>query len=573
MLVRLSIRDVVLIDRMDVRFAPGLSVLTGETGAGKSILLDSLGLALGARAESALVRQGAGQLTVVAHFDPPPGHPVWAIVAAQNLGSPDEAGAGLVLRRTVTADGRSRAHLNDRPVSVTLLRRIGEELVEVHGQFESHGLLNPATHRPTLDSFAGLDPVVVAETWQEWRGHLRTHTDAEAEFKKDRTEEDLLRHAVEELDSLAPRAGEEAELIEQRAVLMQGEKIVTALNAANAALRQGGGVERALRSAQRHLEKAAAKAKGRLGAALAAIDRAAIETAEALSILEQAAGDTLLDPRHLEQAEERLFALRTAARKHGVTVDDLTGLHQTLRARLAALENSGSAIAELARAEQAARARYRGAAHALSEARKEAARRLDAILRTELGPLKLERAAFRTEVTSLPESEWSAGGCDHVVFTVATNPGTAPGPLHRIASGGELARFMLALKVVLARTSAVCTLVFDEVDAGIGGATAHAVGERLARLAADVQVLVVTHSPQVAARGNHHFKVEKQSLGAETSAFVAREGRAGLVGGVRTVVEALTHNARREEIARMLAGAEITDEARAAADSLMGLKE
>lgn len=556
MLAGLSIRDVVLIDRLDLTFEHGLSVLTGETGAGKSILLDSLGLALGARADSGLVRSGAPQLAVAARFDIPSSHPVWERVREQGLAV---EGEDLVLRRVVTADGRGRAFLNDQPVSVGLLRQIGDELVEIHGQFDSHGLLNPATHGAALDAFAGLAPAL-AETrsaFDLWREKARARAEAEAALAQARADEQALRHDAEELDALSPGVGEEALLAERRALFMHGERLVEAMSAASAALSQGGGggVEGALSAARRHLERVADKAEGRLDAALAALDRAAIEAAEAVAALEAATGGMDLDPRQQEKAEERLFALRAVARKHGLPADDLAALRQRLHEKLAALEDGGAAIAALARAADAARLRYTEAARSLSRARTEAARRLDAAVGAELPPLKLDRARFCTRVEGLEETAWGRDGLDRVTFEVATNQGSELGPIHKIASGGELARFMLALKVVLARTSAIPTLVFDEVDTGIGGATAHAVGERLARLAEGVQVLVVTHSPQVAARGNHHLRVSKREQ-----------------DGVHTCVEPLDSPARREEIARMLAGAEITDEARAAADSLIRLR-
>ncbi|MEO5373345.1 MAG: DNA repair protein RecN [Alphaproteobacteria bacterium] len=556
MLVGLSIRDVVLIDRLDLAFEAGLSVLTGETGAGKSILLDSLGLALGARADSGLVRAGAAQLAVTARFEAAAAHPVWERAREQGLDAISDE--GLVLRRVVTADGRSRAFLNDQPVSVGLLRRIGDELVEVHGQFDSHGLLNPLTHRTVLDAFGGLGSRVeaVRAAWADWRARGRAREEAESAFRQARAEEDEIRRGLAELDELGPRPGEEAELAERRALMMHAEKLGQAMSGAFSALTQGGGIEGTLRTARRQLERVADRAGGRLDPVVAGLDRAAVEAAEAIALLERLSAELDLDPARLEQAEERLFALRAVARKQGVEVDGLAALRDRLRARLAALEDGGGAIASLGRAEQAARTTYIEAARSLSRDRTAAAAALDRAVGTELAPLKLERAVFRTAVQPLDEGEWSDAGLDRVAFEVATNPGTAPGPIHRIASGGELARFMLALKVVLARTSAVPTLVFDEVDAGIGGATAHAVGERLARLAAEVQVLVVTHSPQVAARGNHHMRVEKR-----------------LDGGVRTLVEPLGHKARREELARMLAGAEVTDEARAAADSLMASAE
>ena len=553
MLVSLSIRDIVLIERLDLAFAAGLSVFTGETGAGKSILLDSLGLALGARAESGLVRHGVAQASVTAEFDPPAAHPARTLLAEQDMAAGD---APLVLRRVLTADGRSRAYVNDQPVSIGLLRRIGDELVEIHGQFESHGLLDSATHLGVLDAFGGLTASrdAVAAAWATWRAAAAARAGAEASFAKARAEEEALRQTFEDLAGLDLRRGEETELAEKRAVMMHGEKLLEAMNAAGAALTGRGEVEASLRTAQRALERVAEKAEGRLDGVIAALDRAAVEAAEASGLLERASAGIDLDPRHLEKVEERLFALRSAARKHGCSVDDLVLLKDRLGRQLAELEGGGGDLARLAREEQAARAAYVEQARALSKARLRAAEGLDKAVVAELPPLKLEKARFQTRVSSLDESAWGTHGLDSVGFEVSTNPGSPPGPLGKIASGGELSRFMLALKVVLARISATPTIVFDEVDSGIGGAVAAAVGERLGRLAEGVQVLVVTHSPQVAARGHHHYRVAKREQG----------------GSVFTGVEPLTGEAIREEIARMLSGETITDHARAAAAALMG---
>lgn len=552
MLVRLSIRDVVLIERLDLAFQAGLGVLTGETGAGKSILLDSLGLALGERADSGLVRHGAEQLSVTAEFDLPAAHPAHALLREQGL---DDSEDMLVLRRVVSRDGRSRAFVNDQSASVGLLKRLGETLVEVHGQFESHGLLNPATHRGVLDAFGGTEGALerCRKAWEVLRTAAQARKAAEDDLARARAEEETLRHAEEELAALKPHPGEEAELAGRRASLMNGEKLAEGMNAALAALGGNGSVETMLRAAQRHLERIAAMAPG-VSPIIDALERAAIEAAEAHNLLDKAAGDIDLDPRRLEEVEERLFALRALARKHGVDADALADVLAELRRRLAALDDGGSDLVRLAKEEQAARTAYLEAARALSKVRAKAAKALDAAVKVELAPLRLDKATFVTTLEDLPEDAWGAEGLDRVAFAVATNPGAPPGPIGKIASGGELARFMLALKVVLARVSPVPTLVFDEVDAGIGGATAAAVGERLARLASDMQVLVVTHSPQVAAKGNHHWHVAKKA------------GK----GATATTVTALTGEARREEIARMLAGEVITDQARAAADSLIG---
>jgi DNA repair protein RecN (Recombination protein N) len=549
MLRTLSIRDVVLIDRLELSFRPGLGVLTGETGAGKSILLDALGLALGARADSGLVRHGAAQAAVAAEFDLKSTHPALALLAEHGL---DGADGELLVRRVVGRDGRSRAFVNDQPVSVTLLKSLGETLVDVHGQFESRRLVDPAIHRILLDAHGTLAAQVaeVGNRFRAWREATATRIRAAAELEKARREEEFLRHAVDELTAFAPKAGDEVELAGKRAVMMHGEKLLDAMNQAAEDLAEGRGVETALRSAVRHLERVAEKAEGRLEPAIAALDRAAVEVAEGLARLDRAGADIDLDPRHLERVEERLFALRALARKHNVDADDLPALAERMAARLAAVEDGGAAVARLEREEVAARAEYVEAAADLSRARADAASRLDTAVATELEPLKLGQATFATRVVALDESAWGENGADRVAFEVSTNPGTPPGPLARISSGGELARFMLALKVVLAHADPVPTIVFDEVDSDVGGAVAAAVGERLARLGDAFQVLVITHSPQVAARGAHHWRVAKSEA--------------------RTTVDALVPAARREEIARMLAGEHITDEARAAADSLLG---
>ena len=553
MLASLAIRDIVLIERLDLTLAPGLSVFTGETGAGKSILLDSLAMAHRARAETGLVRHGAPQGSVIAAFDLPPDHPARLFLAEQGLGGGEEG--PLLLRRVLTADGRSRAYLNDQPVSLALLRRVAGQMVEIHGQFESHFLLDPATHLGVLDAFAGLGRARadVTAAWEEWRAARTVQAEAEEIQRQARVEEDHLRATVEDLARLDPRPGEEAELARDRALLMQGEKLVEAMNAAQSALVRNGEVEASLRAARRALERVSEQADGRLDPAIAALDRAEIETAEAIAALERASASLDLDPGRLESVEERLFALRAAARRHDITVEDLPDLHQRLGRRLEQFEEDGSRLARLATATETARTTYLTRAQALSKARTKAARALDKAVAGELPPLKLEKARFRTLVVAQDAPNWGTDGIDDVSFTVATNPGSPPGPLARIASGGELARFMLALKVVLSRGAPTGTIVFDEVDAGIGGAVAAAVGERLARLATGLQVLVVTHSPQVAARGTHHFRVAKHSQATTTI----------------TGIESLSAEARREEIARMLAGETITDSARAAAEALL----
>lgn len=556
MLAALAIRDVVLIDRLDLAFAPGLSVLTGETGAGKSILLDALGLALGARADSGLVRHGREQASVTAEFDPPPGHAVDAVIAEAEL---DPRDGPLILRRVVAADGRSRAYVNDQPTSVTLLRRLGDALVEIQGQFDQRGLMDPATHRETLDAFAGLaaQAEAVRSAWAAWRDATARHAEARAAFEKSRADEDWLRHAVGELDRLAPAEDEERRLTETRAMLANAEAVLSAMNAAAGALAGDGagdgGADSAVAQAQRALNRVADRAGDRLAAAAAALDRAAAEIQEAVAEIQSAAEDIEADSGRLSEIEDRLHALRDLARKHGTDPSRLPALHRELVDRLAALDGRGGGLAALAEAEHRTRSAYMAAAEALSRGRSAAAGRLDAAIAAELPPLKLDKARFQTAVEPQDESRWGPDGADSVTFLVATNPGTPAGPLSRIASGGELSRFLLALKVVLAESSTVPTLVFDEVDSGVGGAVAAAVGDRLARLADRLQVLVVTHSPQVAAQGSHHWHVEKQAAG-ET---------------VATTVSALDSSARREEIARMLSGAAVTAEARAAAASLL----
>jgi len=551
MLLSLSIRDVVLIDKLDLTFQPGLSVLTGETGAGKSILLDALGLALGVRASPSLIRKGASQATVGAAFQVPAGHAARAILRENGL----EAGEDIVLRRVVGADGRSRGFVNDQPASVGLMKQLGDALVEIQGQSEARGLMDAASHRSLLDAYGGLEQQVaqVAAAWRGWRQAAEALARGRSALAEARAEEAFLRHAHEELAALDPKPGEEAALADARAVLMHQEKLVEALNVAGAELGAPRAVDDALRAAGAALARVADKAGGRLDAVIAALERAVLETQEALAQLEAAGASIEVDSAGLAEIEERFFALKDVARKHGTGVEELPALRETIAARLAALDDQGGEAERLAQAAEAARQGYLESARALSAARDRAATALDKAMNAELPPLKLAKAAFVSRVEPMGEPGWGAGGIDRVSFEAATNPGAAPGPLARIASGGELSRFMLALKVVLSRLGTAPTLVFDEVDSGIGGATAHAVGERLARLGKELQVLVVTHSPQVAARGAHHWRVVKE----------------GDEGGVVTLVHPLVQGNRREEIARMLSGKRVTDEARAAADSLL----
>jgi len=554
-LTALSIRDVVLIERLDLVFGGALTVLTGETGAGKSILLDSLGLALGARAESGLVRAGAEQASVTASFAPPPGHPVLDVLQEQGVALEDDE---VVVRRVVSRDGRSRATINDQPVSVALLRRAGSLLVEVQGQGEQMGLADPAVHTVLLDAYGvrRARREAVSAAWRRWREAEAALAAARTTLAEAEREEDWLRHAVEELDELAPADGEEERLAAERQRLQSHERRAEAIGVALAEItprdRRSPGPAASLRSASRALQRLGEDPAAR--PALAALDRAEEALAEAETLLSRLANEADADPRMLEQAEERLFALRAAGRKHGVAVADLATLLRQLQARLAALDTGTAEIAALEQAASAGRATYVAAAEALSADRQLAAGRLQTAVTDELPPLKLDKARFVVEVRALEEARWGANGMERAAFLIATNPGQAPAALDRVASGGELSRLMLALKVVLVAGGSVPTLVFDEVDSGVGGATAAAVGERLARVAERVQVLVVTHSPQVAARGAAHLRVAK----------LEARGRA------TTNVIQLDPAARREEIARMLAGETVTEAARAAADSLLG---
>ncbi len=552
MLARLSIRDVVLIDQLDLALEPGFAALTGETGAGKSILLDALGLVLGARGDAKLVRHGSEQAVVTAAFEIGDDHPVRALLRDRGL---DSEGP-IIIRRAVGADGRGRAFVNDQPATVALLREAGDMLVEIQGQAEQHGLADTATHRPALDAFAGAETALAAvrEAFGAWRAAIEARDAFAAMASRAASDEEYLRHALGELEALDPKPGEEAQLQSERQLLMHRERLVEGLNGAMAELSGARPVEGALRSARRHLDRIAGKAGAALDPVMAALDRAAIEVGEVLRLLERVGASIEGDTSRLQTVDDRLFALRDLARKHRVDVAGLPALRQDIAARLAAITDSSAERARLEKRAAEARTTYVARAEALTDARKAAAARLDKAIAKELPPLKLEKARFATRIDAAPESEWSADGRDRVAFEVSTNPGAPLGAIGRIASGGELARFMLALKVVLARSGSAPTLVFDEVDSGIGGATAAAVGERLARLGRTVQVLVVTHSPQVAARAGHHYRVEKQVKGAAKTA---------------TRVETLAGPKRREEIARMLAGAAVTDEARSAADALM----
>ena len=544
MLTSLSIQNVVLIDRLNIDFREGLCALTGETGAGKSILLDSLGLALGARSDSGLVRKGAEAAIVSAEFHVAKNHPALSVLKNSDL----DASQDLILRRSVSADGRSRAFINDQPVSISLLSQIGETLVEIHGQFETQGLLNPSTHGEMLDEYAGI--AGIEPLWNAWRFEAQTLEQLKSDAQKSRSEEEYLRQAVEDLDERSPKPGEENELSVLRERLMHREKALEGLNAAYNILN---GEDDPVRKASGALTRIAAKLSGGADAAIAALDRAVAEIQEAIAAIQSLSADLQHSEHDLESIDDRLHELRAQARKHHCAVDDLAAMRDALAAKLNLIEHADEALAAQMKKVEQARKSYIAQAEKDSAQRHMSAAKLDKLVAKELAPLKLDKARFVTKVETLDEKDWGASGSDRVRFLVATNPGAEPGALNKIASGGEMARFMLALKVVMAEIGAAETLIFDEVDTGIGGAVADAVGERLARLSKKRQVLVVTHAPQVAARAGSHYIVKKDGT-----------------KDVKTSVSLLPDiKARREEIARMLSGAKITDEARNAADKLL----
>jgi len=545
MLRALDIRDMLIIDRLELNFQPGLNVLTGETGAGKSILLDSLGFVLGWRGRAALVRQGAEQGEVVAEFELPEGHPARAVLDEAGL----PGGSELILRRVNTADGRKTAWVNDRRCSGDVLRKLSDTLIELHGQQDDRGLLNPRGHRVLLDAFGGLDVAGVRAAWRALQAARKSVDETQAALDAVREEEDFLRHSVEELDQLAPEPGEDAALDAARRRMQGAERIRDDVARAFALL-GGEGAEGAMGDALRWLEGVAQDAGDDLDAPIAALGRAMIELGEAQDGVDRCLSALDFNPAELEQAEERLFAIRAQARKHGVLPDDLAGFAETLRDRLTALDAGETDLEAKRAALKQAQAAYDAAAEALSAARQEAAGRLDAAVMEELAPLKMERAVFETQIAP---ADPGPEGIDAVAFSVATNPGAPAGPLNKIASGGELSRFLLALKVCLRGEGSGVTMIFDEIDRGVGGATADAVGRRLAALAAGGQVLVVTHSPQVAAQGAHHWRVEKRVV----------------EGLTLSTVTPLAPAERVDEIARMVAGDAITDEARAAARALL----
>ncbi|WP_371171015.1 DNA repair protein RecN [Aliiroseovarius sp. 2305UL8-7] len=548
MLRGLDIRDLLIIDRLELEFQPGLNVLTGETGAGKSILLDSLGFVLGWRGRADLVRAGAEQGEVTAVFDLPKTHPARAVLEEAGIPAEDE----LVLRRVNRADGRKTAWVNDRRTSGEVLRALSDSLVELHGQQDDRGLLNPRVHRQLLDEFGGLEDRVKS-TRTAWRNLARARAalaDARSALEAAQAEEEFLRHAVAELDDLSPETGEDATLDSQRRLMQAAERIGEDITKAHQALSAGEGAEARTGDALRWLEDVADQAGDTLDPPIAALGRALAELGDAVQGVEAALDSLTFNPHDLEVVEERLFAIRALARKHQVAPDDLGGFAKDLRGRLEALDAGVGAIAGLEQDVAAAQSAYDNAAKKLSQARQAAAKALDAAMSDELAPLKMERAVFTTAIAS---TEAGPEGGDLVTFTVATNPGAPSGPLNKIASGGELSRFLLALKVCLTREAEGLTMIFDEIDRGVGGATADAVGRRLAALSSGGQVLVVTHSPQVAALGDHHWRVQKDVADGVT---------------LSTVVP-LGPDARVDEVARMISGDTITDAGRAAAKELL----
>lgn len=554
MLKSLSVRNVVLIDSLNLEFSGGLSVFSGETGAGKSILLDSLGLLLGNRADSGLIRSGADKLTVSGVFElADKNNPFFCLCAENDIEVDDE----IIIKRSLTIDGKSKILLNDQPITLRLLKELGAYLVEVHGQFDNQGLLNPATHLSVLDTFSGYNAelTALANSYQSYKNLQKQLKNAEQAFADASREEDNLRHWADELEKAKVKKGEEYELNRKRNELMHAEKIIESLNTAYTSL-QGRDIASSIQKAQSALAKVNSLTENKFADIDEELNTALIQLDEAVARIEQASSEISLDSGEADSVEERLFALKALARKHQVNVDDLPDVLTGFKAKLAAIDKGGTDIADLHMAVEKARKEYMQKAAKITELRQKAARVLDAAVMAELPPLKMEKAKFVTEIKPLAESDWSERGSDAVCFTVATNPSSPQGPLSKIASGGELARFMLALKVNLAQKSSVETLVFDEVDSGIGGATAQAVGERLFRLAQKVQVLVVTHSPQVAAFSNEHFKVSK-----------ATENNVTL-----TRVEKLSGDEKKEEIARMLSGEKISDEARAAAEVLINCR-
>ena len=552
MLRSLNISNVVLIDRLDIDFKAGFGVLTGETGAGKSILLDSLGLVLGKRAETSLIRKGADKLSVTAVFDNISDKELIDLLHENDIEIDNNE---LMIKRNLNTTGVSKIFVNDQVISAKLLKEIGKYLVEIHGQFDNQGLLNPANHLNILDNFGEYENLIdnCAKAHKEYKEVIKKRVQAESDILKAKSDEENLTHWIKELETLSPKSGEMDKLQERRQEMMSSEKIIENLNYAYNALTQGKDVSSAVRSAQSGISKANNYVNGKYDEIYSALDRALIEITDAIDQIENVSSQIGVNASEQENIASRIFALKDVARKHGCSVDDLPATLENFRAQLSSIEKSDEILSDLRKEEQNKRLAYIEAANALHKTRIETAQKLDTLVMNELPPLKMEKAKFVTEIKQKSEDNWSEKGFDDICFTVATNPNSPQGPINKIASGGELSRFMLALKVNLASSTNIPTMIFDEVDAGIGGAVAQAVGERLSRLGKEVQVLVVTHAPQVAALGNYHFKVAKTTTNDITT----------------TNICVLDSNERKEEIARMLAGEVITDEARAAAVKLM----
>ncbi len=547
MLMELNIDNVVLIDRLTIAFKHGLCVLTGETGAGKSVLLDSLGLALGVRAESGLVRKGAERASVTASFQISDNHKAYTLLKDADIAIEDDI---LLLRRVVNTSGKSRAFINDQPVSIGLLKQVGDTLVEIHGQFETQGLLNPATHRDMLDAYAGIDGQSLRGAWDAWKDKELQRDELMRQSGRASEEQEYLKLSLEDLTSLNPQVGEEEELSQMRERLKNHDRVLEGLSLAHSYLNAE---QDPVQKAWAELDKISDAGGHSVDDAMSALSRASSEIAEADSAIQAALSDLQEGDYNLEEIDDRLYALRMQARKHQCTPDELPIVMDKIEQQLTMIEDSGEGVERLKRECEQAKEIYVEKAEELSAKRQSVAQTLGELVKKELAPLKLEKASFVTRVQRLDEIEWGAHGIDRVRFLVSTNPGREPGPIHKIASGGEMSRFMLALKVIIAQAGSTHSFIFDEVDAGIGGATADAVGERLARLSESKQVLVVTHAPQVAARANHHWIVSKsgdQDVKTDITALNSREERC-------------------EEIARMLAGADITAEARAAANKLL----
>lgn len=555
MIVSLAIKDIVLIDRLQMDFEDGLCVLSGETGAGKSILLTGIGLAIGARSERGLVRLGRDQGSVTAEVEVDDAHAVWKILDAQGI---EYEKGQIILRRIITAEGKSRAFVNDQPVSATLLRQIGESLIEIHGQHDERGLLNPAGHRNLLDEFGDYDKLLktVDQNFQNLTSLQNALEEEQNKLALAKQDEEYIIHNLEELNELAPSLGEEEKLASERTRMMRGESLSEGLGELLDKLLSDKGVDTTLRATLRKIERMSGQAPGLLDEVSESLDRAANETSEAISTLENVIRELEFNPYDLENTEERLFALRAAARKHSCLPDGLVSLKEEFEKKLQTLKFSDEEVARLTQEVTVAEKEFQDAVSKLTKERTKTATEIDEQVNKELPALKMDKAEFKTCLEPIDKDQWNANGGERVDFRVSTNPGAPFGGLIKIASGGELSRFILALKVVLARRTSVSTLIFDEIDQGVGGAVANAVGERLAELAEKAQILVITHSPQVAARGASHWLINKSTV-AEGDTLV-------------TAVTSLDKDTRREEIARMLAGAEVTKEARAAADNLLG---